>query len=100
MIPSLPARAYYRAGTLGEGSYGSVACVYDDDGNEYAANYDDDRDEWGGPKGALAACRASPAIHRTNVAATILRFVPQARNPHAMETGRGRAGRGTFEEGC
>ena len=37
MIPSLPARAYYRAGTLGEGSYGSVACVYDDDGNEYAA---------------------------------------------------------------
>ena len=37
MLPPLPHRDYYRAGTLGEGSYGAVACVYDDDGNEYAA---------------------------------------------------------------
>ncbi|KAL1511988.1 hypothetical protein AB1Y20_005263 [Prymnesium parvum] len=37
MAAVLPSREYYRASTLGEGTYGSVACVYDIDGNEYAA---------------------------------------------------------------
>eukprot|EP00966_Prymnesium_polylepis_P268764 6209127-Prymnesium_polylepis.1 len=37
MLPTLPTRAYYRAGTLGEGSFGAVCCVYDDEGNEFAA---------------------------------------------------------------
>lgn len=37
MPSALPAREYYRGSSLGEGSYGSVVCVFDDEGNEYAA---------------------------------------------------------------
>lgn len=56
---ALPQRNYYRAGTLGNGAYGSVCVVYDDDGNEFAAKtfweesaedgdggWEDDDGEW------------------------------------------------------
>ena len=49
--PPVKASEYYRASTLGEGSYGSVVTVYDDDGNEYAAKIfdeEEDEDELGG----------------------------------------------------
>lgn len=53
----LPSKTYYRAGSLGEGSFGSVVCVYDDDGNEYAAKIfdgdEDDEDEGGIDVGTL-----------------------------------------------
>ena len=44
----LPHNKYYRAGTLGEGSYGSVCVAYDEDGNEWAAKLfaaDDNEEE-------------------------------------------------------
>ena len=47
-IPLLKSGEYYRAGSLGEGSFGSVVVVYDDEGNEYAAKsfeLDEDEDE-------------------------------------------------------
>lgn len=34
---TLPERSYYRAQTLGNGAYGTVCVVYDDDGAEFAA---------------------------------------------------------------
>ncbi len=34
MSARLPEKQYYRAGTLGEGAYGAVSVVYDDDGGE------------------------------------------------------------------
>jgi serine/threonine protein kinase len=37
MSVSLPRRTYYRAESLGEGSYGSVVTVYDSDGASFAA---------------------------------------------------------------
>ena len=33
----LPLRSYFRTGTLGEGGFGSVMTVYDEDGVEFAA---------------------------------------------------------------
>jgi serine/threonine protein kinase len=56
-MPALPGKEYYRASKLGEGSYGSVVTVYDDDGCEYAAKVfdcddssedesDDSEDDW------------------------------------------------------
>ena len=36
-LERLPEANYYRAKTLGNGAYGSVCLVYDDDGNEFAA---------------------------------------------------------------
>ena len=37
MSARLPEKQYYRASTLGEGAYGAVSVVYDDDGGEFAA---------------------------------------------------------------
>eukprot|EP00965_Chrysotila_dentata_P053091 1762010-Pleurochrysis_carterae.AAC.2 len=42
----MPGLVYYRAATLGSGSYGAVVQVYDDDGNEYAAKlFEEDEEE-------------------------------------------------------
>eukprot|EP00962_Isochrysis_galbana_P011132 scaffold3118_cov128-Isochrysis_galbana.AAC.3 len=43
-MPVLPGKEYYHASKLGEGSYGSVVTVYDDDGCEYAAKMFDSDD--------------------------------------------------------
>lgn len=44
---ALPYACYHRASQLGAGTYGSVVCVYNDDGEEYALKLflDDDDDE-------------------------------------------------------
>jgi serine/threonine protein kinase len=46
----LPEKTYYRADTLGEGAYGSVCVVYDDEGNSYAAKtfWEEERGRGGG----------------------------------------------------
>ena len=56
-MQTLPNKMYYRAGTLGEGSYGAVACVYDDDGNEFAAKVG------GTPSSDLIHPNAVPHLH-------------------------------------
>ena len=47
----LPEKQYYRGATLGNGAYGSVSVVFDEDGNEYAGKTfyeenDDGDGEW------------------------------------------------------
>jgi len=45
LVP-LPRREYYRASKLGEGSYGSVVTVFDEDGNSFAAKvFEEDSDD-------------------------------------------------------
>jgi hypothetical protein len=54
MAMRMPEKSYYRAATLGQGAYGSVCVVYDDDGSEFAAKtfWEEERgggnddDEW------------------------------------------------------
>lgn len=36
-IPDLAYDAYFRGGSLGEGAFGAVMAVFDNDGNEFAA---------------------------------------------------------------
>ena len=46
MLRTLKHKEYFRASKLGEGSFGSVITVYDEDGGEFAAKvFDQDEDE-------------------------------------------------------
>lgn len=44
-VPTLPNGAYYRANTVGEGAFGSVMIVYNDDGLEFAAKRFEESDD-------------------------------------------------------
>lgn len=46
MLATLKHKEYFRASKLGEGSFGSVITVYDEDGGEFAAKvFDQNEDE-------------------------------------------------------